>query len=487
MNLLNVRFYLYERVIVHPTKCAAGSMLGTSLQLLGWRRTASGDRPSLPQHLRFVGDDVFLHDISAALDFVVDTICDLSGDTQIEDQHVHQIDDLDKVHSGLAPILLTLRIGQSVRAALVELRAARLLLDRLMSRRYFRPVFRALPSTKDTTLQAGPDALANLFRQPDLRYSAEREIEIKAHLPAGTITIHCPTRTTARKIANVFLTKPDTAGDDPVCKLKDIASLDKEIFGEHERAVKAVEHMYGSMWRLTVYVAPEHFERWEEIRDAAGRVIFEAVDVHHHFTDRPDRKWRNDPSLDRELQGKMYGSLGDVGGEVDRTPFGETLGQIGDELLGSKRLRDIPQSLRGPTGGLSAEGRKRVEDALVIALNGTESKRTQEPERDRSMPRQDQVFTIIRGYVKRIGKDDVSSFQRAYGGRLNGLSSEAFEMVASGLESAVAKSKQLDESSPEHKGYKFKECMELLEQLVEQYTNHRVTGGGHGLFEGQNE
>ena len=37
MNLLNVRYYLYERVIFHPTKCAAGSMLGTALQLLGWR------------------------------------------------------------------------------------------------------------------------------------------------------------------------------------------------------------------------------------------------------------------------------------------------------------------------------------------------------------------------------------------------------------------------------------------------------------------
>jgi hypothetical protein len=428
-----------------------------------------------------------VHDISAALDFVVDTISELPGNTQIEDQHVRKIDDLDKVHSGLAPILLKLRIGQSMTATLVELRAARLLLSRLTSRRYFRPVFRALPSTKDTTLQAGPDALANLFRQPDLRYKAEREIETKAQLPTGTITIHCPTRTTARKIANVFLTKPDPAGDDPVCKLKDIASLDKDIFGEHERAVKAVEHMYGSMWRLTVYVASEHFERWEEIRDAAGRVIFEAVDVHHHFTDRPERKWRNDPSLDRELQGKMYGSLGDAGGEVDKTPLGEALGQIGDELLASKRLRDIPQAFRSPTGGLSAEGRKRAEDALVIALAGKEYKRNEELHRDRSLPRQDQVITIIRGYVKRIGKDDISSFQRVYGARLNELPSEAFETVASGLENAVARSKQLDESSAEHKGYKFKECMELLEQLLEQLTTHRVTGGGNGLFEGHNE
>jgi hypothetical protein len=49
MHLLNVRFYLYERVIYHPTKCSAGAMLGTALQLLGWRkRERTGSRPTLP-------------------------------------------------------------------------------------------------------------------------------------------------------------------------------------------------------------------------------------------------------------------------------------------------------------------------------------------------------------------------------------------------------------------------------------------------------
>ena len=85
MNLLNVRYYLYERVIFHPTKCAAGSMLGTALQLLGWRGTGSGDSRNLPENLRFVGDDVFLHDISAALDLVLPAVLEVPDEATIDE------------------------------------------------------------------------------------------------------------------------------------------------------------------------------------------------------------------------------------------------------------------------------------------------------------------------------------------------------------------------------------------------------------------
>ena len=58
--------------------------------------------------------------------------------------------------------------------------------------------------------------------------------------------------------------------------------------------------MYGSMWRLHVYVAPEYLQGWHEIAKAAGQVIFELVDVHNHFSDLSDRGWRNDPRLEDE-------------------------------------------------------------------------------------------------------------------------------------------------------------------------------------------
>jgi hypothetical protein len=110
--------------------------------------------------------------------------------------------------------------------------------------------------------------MAELFRQPDIRYEAERQIEIKAGLPLGTVTIHCPNRTTARKIANVLLTKPGSDGEDEICKLKDIGFLDGPIFGEHQKAVKAVEQMYGSMFTLRLSTlfdtrkSLKHLGRW---------------------------------------------------------------------------------------------------------------------------------------------------------------------------------------------------------------------------------
>jgi hypothetical protein len=66
-NLLNVRFYLYERALFHPTKCAAGAMLGTALQLIGWRPLRSDEELTayeLPNHFKNIGDAVFLHDVA---------------------------------------------------------------------------------------------------------------------------------------------------------------------------------------------------------------------------------------------------------------------------------------------------------------------------------------------------------------------------------------------------------------------------------------
>lgn len=480
MNLLNVRFYLYERVIYHPTKCAAGSMLGTALQLLGLRKTPSGGDPTLPIPLRHVGDDVFIHEVSAALTRAIDLLEAQPKNSAVGE---NQLDSrLARGGGGeeLAALALEARKGEAVSEALHELRAAQLLLNRLKSRRYFRPVFRALPSTKDATLQAGADALANTFRNPGKRYDAEREIEKRAGLPRGTITIHCPTRHPARKIANVFLTRPDSAGDDPVCKLKDIASLDREIFGEHENAVKAVERMYGSMWRLTVYVAPEHLEDWEMISDIAGRVIFEAVDVHQHFSDRNDRKWSNDPNLRLEMEGKLGASIGDTGGEEDLHSFGERLGQICDELRDSGQLSSIQHELYTSEDGVSAEGRKRFEEALIAAFAHNRS--PAKAQRDTSLPRAEQVITVIKGYIKRIDREDIEGFTVAYGTRLNALTAEKFDGVLSRLEAAVNESNKVDGRGVQHRGAKFKQFTELLNLLLEDPNDRTSPEPAGGLF-----
>jgi len=34
---------------------------------------------------------------------------------------------------------------------------------------------------------------------------------------------------------------------------------------------------------VTVYVAPEHLQRYKEIADASGQVVFKTVDVHEEI------------------------------------------------------------------------------------------------------------------------------------------------------------------------------------------------------------
>jgi HD superfamily phosphohydrolase len=487
MNLLNVRFYLYERVIYHPTKCAAGSMLGTALQLLGWRGSATNVAPpTLPAHLRFVGDDVFLHDIRASLDFVLDCIRKMPPMNSIEAADLQRIAGMDRVHNGLVPTLLGLRIGQSAGEALRELESSKMMLDRLMARRYFRPVWRALPSSTDARLQAGAEALADLFRQANTRYEAERQIEIKADLPLGTVTIHCPERTTARKIANVLLTKPGPDGDE-ICKLKDVGYLDGPIFGEHQRAVKAVEQMYGSMWRLTVYVAPEQLVKYNKIVEAAGQVVFKTADVHGQFDNRPEIYWMNDKNLEKEFEAKRDSvPVATPPEELNLSPLAELMGRLSDDLFKSGHLPNVPAELLGALSEISPESRARIEKALVAALSGHDEI---PPSLDTEVvdERAQRLVQLLKSHSKRVKRDDVADFKHRYGPSLGKLSRESFEEIFSQMGAAVLQTGELDQQGATvHKGNNFNEFREVLDLLLRKHGLAPLPRVKNGLFGGPN-
>jgi HD superfamily phosphohydrolase len=463
MNLLNVRFYLYERAIYHPTKCAAGSMLGTALQLLGWRGSAANTTPTLPPHLRFVGDDVFLHDICAALNFVLDWTKARTAEETIAEGSLVQLANLDRVHNGLVLALLRLRIGQTMAEARREFSASRLMLDRLTARRYFRPVWRALPSSTDARLQAGAEALAELFRQPDIRYEAERQIEIKADLPLGTVTIHCPSRTTARKIANVLLTKPGEGGEDEICKLKDIGSLDGPIFGEHQKAVKAVEQMYGSMWRLTVYVAPEHLGHYERIADACGQVVFQTVDLHGQFEDRPETLWHNDPNLQKELSMKLESSQ-TLSRSAGPTNIADLLGRVSDRLMQSGALTEIPPDLAG--GANSAELEEKLCTTILDIMNSKVGVAPVVNATDRA----ERLLALLRTHSKKLKREHASEFIERYSPALVEIPPDAFEIVFGKMQSAIIQTGELDSRGQTvHRGYKFNEFCEVLDAQLKPY------------------
>src|SRR5262249_25957591 len=55
-GILKARYLINERVLFHPTKCAAGAMLGTTVQLLGLR--------DLPGWMQVLGDQEFLRTLT---------------------------------------------------------------------------------------------------------------------------------------------------------------------------------------------------------------------------------------------------------------------------------------------------------------------------------------------------------------------------------------------------------------------------------------
>src|SRR5580704_13229406 len=114
------------------------------------------------------------------------------------------------------------------------------LLRRLRARRFYRPVFRVLPSLQESKLKVKPADVAAKLRHSDIRYRVERQIEVAAGLRLGSIVIHCPRENTAEKVANALLVMPDADVEKAkICRLHDITELSPELFSTHEKAVHA--------------------------------------------------------------------------------------------------------------------------------------------------------------------------------------------------------------------------------------------------------
>ncbi len=312
LNLLQVRYFVYERMLFHPTKCIAGAVLGAGLQFIGWK--------SLPVHWRFVGDQVFLHQATEAARLVRDLLAaedkDALYDRELVDRLISKLDglpvtgtsaaarqlledrlllrdtllehlqianllngqrhfceSLDTLVKGCAPGIFdsttaeavitemetnlgkTIPTGQaadwlrsqvsSVVAVREEIKAGIRLLDRLGARRYLKIVFRLLPNAD---LGAGGTAshVADMFKKPLVRKIAEREIERRAELPAGSLVIHCPPVKGPAKIARILITNTDKSGSSEkpkVAMLNEIGKIDSAVFQKHQDAIAALEAM----------------------------------------------------------------------------------------------------------------------------------------------------------------------------------------------------------------------------------------------------
>jgi HD superfamily phosphohydrolase len=294
MNLLNVRYYIYERAIYHSTKCAADAMLGTALQLLGLARTDSSGNPpasaasentsvqpggphalrvsSVTEALGRLGDSVFLHVVTEAARLALASIkgqrSKAAGDYPLlEERTADEILRALQAHRGSVE-----QRNKAEDKPEERIKAGLGLLVRLAARRYYRPVFRALPTYGGPHINA--EMLAECFRNPKTRFDAERQIEDEAGLPLGSVVIHCPKLTTARKLAETLLVNRTGDGFTSPCTLAQISELEpKGIFAKHGEAIRAVEEMYKSMWRLVVYVSPDQLANRKVIAEHAATVL----------------------------------------------------------------------------------------------------------------------------------------------------------------------------------------------------------------------
>lgn len=365
LHLLHVRFYVYQRALFHPTKCVAGAMLGCALQLLGFEES------NFPDHLAYVGDETFLDQIRGGArlaKMLLQTIepqpTPFSSPSQVNGEKsspivqkavVTSAADQEQISMLLAGLKFAESVGTervaanilqarvrmgsapaggradgrqkkrpkwlpaeteraSVGASIRDIDASLALLDRLASRRYFRPVFRLLPNVGLPRASLSHKTVAEPFLNPGIRWFAERTIEREAGLPLGSVVIHCPVAKGPAKIAAILMVWTDVDGEEIAKPLKEIGDLDEALFGQIQAAIEALENMYASMWRLVVSIEP------------AAYALAAAESTRAH---KPDQSQKSD--LFGASPATIEGVIGDVLGRVMRKrsrPGNDTAGSL---------------------------------------------------------------------------------------------------------------------------------------------------------------
>lgn len=337
LNLLQVRYYVYERMLFHPTKCVVGAMLGAALQLTGIRR--------LPNHHRYIGDQVFLNQIIEAiqitqhllkneetssglgldkesrsnllqlLDTIPKTGATVTARRIIESIEIDKItierklkiirkfpnlaracDQLGKAISGHTndsydrPILMGLikqitdkdaniaevidRICPAKGNLLANLAAAFDIVERIVARRYFKRLFRLLPNVELDTIAVQGHPPVQSIASTFLDPTTRHETERRIEKECNL------------PLGSIVLHCPPAKGPTKIAKiyvtdgatwkkayLRVIGKIDNNIFLEHQKAVNALEEMYRSTWRLIVSVTPPYTRNWEDASKKIGNIL----------------------------------------------------------------------------------------------------------------------------------------------------------------------------------------------------------------------
>jgi len=241
-GILKARYLISERVLFHPTKCAAGAMLGTAVQLLGLK--------ALPEWVQVLGDQEFVRMLIGLADRIN---VELQGNSGSDSGRLAR----------LARECVLNITGSSVptelekTAARETVKGARVLLWRLASRRFSKTVYR-LRSGNQHTGRDNDETVARKYKDPQNRYQLEREVERACCLPTGSLVIHCPTRKMTMKVAQALVVGSDLKR---VAHLRDVSQVSPESLEPYQDEIQAVERMYRSIWQFHAFLDPAQFSK----------------------------------------------------------------------------------------------------------------------------------------------------------------------------------------------------------------------------------
>jgi HD superfamily phosphohydrolase len=347
-GILKARYLINERVLFHPTKCAAGAMLGTAVQLLGLK--------DLPAWMQVLGDQEFLRVLivmARNLQNVVPLI-----DANSEDSASESWSEV-VTRSWAADDRMATILNESIRSILGETnnrklsveqlsallersQSARKVLWQLKSRRFPKLAYRL--GTAHHTSGASDETIAETYSRPSDRYQLERTIEQTCDLPMGTVFIHCPRRKTSMKVAEVLVVGGDVS---KAAQLKDLTLVSPEGLQPYEDEIKAVQNMYRSIWQFHAYLDVAYWEKQPLVSWALEREL----------------TFRNDELLSAELSHETQGPYAVLINELkdEFAPIHVTtiVNRIGAEVRArghsdsdlQERLRSIIRQVNAEQGG----------------------------------------------------------------------------------------------------------------------------------------
>jgi HD superfamily phosphohydrolase len=286
-GILKARYLINERILFHPTKCAAGAMLGTAVQLLGLR--------DLPPWMQVLGDQEFLHTLLTIANYLQIFAARLASQPKLPKpqnwrEFVNALWPADRRAAEMIVRAISWILSEASESEVLNesqlsmlvsrAGSARNVVWRLTARRYPKLAYRL--RTAHHTGGKGDEEIAATYSNPRERYILERKIENLCHLPQGSIFIHCPTRKTSLKVAEVLVVGADLT---KVAQLWNVTKISPEGLTPYQDEIQAIQEMYRSIWQLHVYLDLSHWDKQPLVMEALEREL----------------KFPNDELLSKEL------------------------------------------------------------------------------------------------------------------------------------------------------------------------------------------